>query len=332
MTTMITTQDQMGQALEQIGRVYQALAALRAEVEPINPGLFAVLAEGHLEDIHRLQRQVDEYSGVVASEEAAASIWLRVVGPEIEWESAPTSVLTAILDAFRKGIQSVAEMILTGDLSARPTALLQRSADFRIVSLAPGSLRVGVRWPDAEPDAGETTSAVAQALDEYLKTAAWLDSEASHEQLTALVPDERRRRLLLNEVGRLVPRERGRVERVEFSGARVREARVPERITLSRQAKTRIERALEGVAEQRVEIRVGDLREIDLDECSFLLRSIEGPENEGVTVRCGFQEDLLEAAKDALDKRVRVTGTRPISDGRRARPLAVSRIEIIEER
>jgi hypothetical protein len=98
-----------------------------------------------------------------------------VVGPNIEWQSAPTSVLTSILDALRKGVQSVAEMILTGGLTTRPTATLKRSADFRIVALAPGSLRVGVRLPSEE---GEVPTAVARALSEYLEAAAWVGSGA----------------------------------------------------------------------------------------------------------------------------------------------------------
>lgn len=65
MTATITTQDQMQQALEQLSRLYAALAALRSEVEPRNPRNFAILAEGPLEDIRRLQRELDRYVGVV---------------------------------------------------------------------------------------------------------------------------------------------------------------------------------------------------------------------------------------------------------------------------
>ena len=66
MRATITSQEQMAQALEQLGRLYEALAALRREVEPINPRNFAILAEGHLEQIRRLQHDLDEYAGVLA--------------------------------------------------------------------------------------------------------------------------------------------------------------------------------------------------------------------------------------------------------------------------
>jgi len=206
MTTAITSRDEMEQAFEQLERLYQSLAALRRQIEPANPRNFAVLAEGHLEHIRRLRRELDEYAGVMALDEQAAPLWLRVVGPEIEWPAAPTSVLTAILDAFRKGVQSVAELILTGELTTRPTAELKRATDFRVVAMAPGSLRVGVQLPFEE---GKVAEAVSRALGDYLKTAAWVASDRPDEELHAQVPDERRRRLLLTELSRLAPRERG---------------------------------------------------------------------------------------------------------------------------
>jgi hypothetical protein len=45
-----------------------------------------------------------------------------------------------------------------------------------------------------------------------------------------------------------------------------------------------------------------------------------------------FREEMLEAAKDALDKRIRVTGSRPSKEGRKTPPLMVSRLEILDER
>lgn len=329
MTAAITSRDGMQQAIEQLARLYEGLASLRREFEATNPRNFATLAEGHLDEIRRLQRQLDEYAGAIAVDENAAPLWLRVVGPNIEWQSAPTSVLTSILDALRKGVQSVAEMILTGGLTTRPTATLKRSADFRIVALAPGSLRVGVRLPSEE---GEVPTAVARALSEYLEAAAWVGSEEPEEQLEDRVPDEARRRLLLTEVARLVPRDRGQVEQVELSGALLRKTRVAGAITLSRRGKTRIDGALDRLPQHRVETHVGDLREIDLDKYSFVLRNLDTYADEILQVECQFLPELLEAAKDALDKRVRITGNRAVDEARRARPLLVSRLEILDER
>ncbi len=64
MTWAIETPEQMQQTLEQLGRLYSALASLRRRVEPRNPRNFAILAEGYVDHIRRLQRQLDEYAGV----------------------------------------------------------------------------------------------------------------------------------------------------------------------------------------------------------------------------------------------------------------------------
>ena len=58
---MIETEAQLRQAIEQMENLWQAINSLRAEVFPQNPRNFAVLAEGPLEQIRQLQRQIHEY-------------------------------------------------------------------------------------------------------------------------------------------------------------------------------------------------------------------------------------------------------------------------------
>lgn len=58
---MIQTDRQLQQAIEQIERLYQGLDALRGDVLPKNPRNFAVLAEGPLDEIRKLQSQIDRY-------------------------------------------------------------------------------------------------------------------------------------------------------------------------------------------------------------------------------------------------------------------------------
>ena len=58
---MIQTEAQFQQAIGQIERLYQGLDALRRDILHKNPDNFAVLAEGPLEDIHKLQAEIDRY-------------------------------------------------------------------------------------------------------------------------------------------------------------------------------------------------------------------------------------------------------------------------------
>jgi hypothetical protein len=64
---MIQDDKQLEQAVEQLGRMYRALVALRREVGSINSRQFALLAEGPLEEIANLQQQIDEYSGATSA-------------------------------------------------------------------------------------------------------------------------------------------------------------------------------------------------------------------------------------------------------------------------
>ena len=58
---MIQTDPQLQQAIEQIERLYRGLNALRADILPKNPRNFAVFAEGPLDEIHKLQAEIDQY-------------------------------------------------------------------------------------------------------------------------------------------------------------------------------------------------------------------------------------------------------------------------------
>jgi len=58
---MIQTDGQLRQAIEQIERLYHGLDALRGDILPKNPRNFALLAEGPLDEIRKLQSEIDHY-------------------------------------------------------------------------------------------------------------------------------------------------------------------------------------------------------------------------------------------------------------------------------
>ena len=55
------------QTVEQLERVNEALSALRGELLPGQPKIFAVLAEGPLEEIRRLQTKVEQLTTQIAT-------------------------------------------------------------------------------------------------------------------------------------------------------------------------------------------------------------------------------------------------------------------------
>jgi hypothetical protein len=58
---MIKNDDEFQQTLEQLERMYRALAALRKDVLPKNPRTFAVLAEGPLDYIRQFLEELEQY-------------------------------------------------------------------------------------------------------------------------------------------------------------------------------------------------------------------------------------------------------------------------------
>jgi len=58
---MIENDAQLRQAIEQIENLYHALDSLRADILPKNPRNFAVFAEGPLDEIRKLQADIDAY-------------------------------------------------------------------------------------------------------------------------------------------------------------------------------------------------------------------------------------------------------------------------------
>ncbi|HXG67071.1 MAG TPA: hypothetical protein VNO70_18350 [Blastocatellia bacterium] len=58
---MITTEEQFRQALEQLERMYHAVAALRADVLPVNTRQYALLVEEPLDQIRSLQEEMEAW-------------------------------------------------------------------------------------------------------------------------------------------------------------------------------------------------------------------------------------------------------------------------------
>ena len=58
---MIENDEQLSATHEALGLLYSALASLRQTVLSVNPRQYEVLAEGPLDEIRKLQAEIDEY-------------------------------------------------------------------------------------------------------------------------------------------------------------------------------------------------------------------------------------------------------------------------------
>ena len=323
---MITNDAQLHHVFEQIERMHRVLADLRSDVRPKDPKMYALMVEGPLEEMRRLQAEVDDYAGISIAEDHEVDLWVRIRGVGISWPEAPTSVFSEIIDALRKGIQAVAEHIATGRLTTRPTSEIKEACDLNLIALRPGSLRVGMRLPiEVQPKLGEDRSLVQRSVSEYLQVAAWSASLEDEGALERIIDNPLKRRIVLNALKAIVPRPRGRIDELEISGKSVPFGRP---ILLLRETRKKINNAIDRTTAEKIETAVGDLREIDLDAMTFILRNVD-TSNE---IRCSFEEDLRVLAKKALDRRVIVTGSRKIEEGRVPYvKMRVMRLEILDD-
>lgn len=305
-----------------------ALAALRRDVGTANPRNFGIMAEGTLDEISRIESDVNQYLGV---DDVRAQLWMRLLGSGIHADDAPTAVMTWTLDNFRKGLQAATEHAYTGKLSSRPTAKVQQAVDVRFAAVAQGSLRIGLNietnLPESE-DADALAQAASTSLAEYLAVAAWAGEDPASaleadEKLAAIISDAGRRRLLLNLVMQLAPRARGAVDGIEFSGRVVR-SKGPVRLT--RNSRDHLAGAIDRIENSVREEHVGPLRELDLDKFTGVVRPAEGDE-----VTCEFTEELMSTAEEALGRVVTVAGSRAETGGRRRAVLLVTRLEIMDD-
>ena len=69
---MNKTESILNQTVEQLERLNEALSALRRELLPGQPKKFAILAESPLEDMRRLQIEIERLTAEIAASPASA--------------------------------------------------------------------------------------------------------------------------------------------------------------------------------------------------------------------------------------------------------------------
>ena len=68
---MIENDEQLQQAYEALGDLYRALASDRAKILPVNPRNYAIIAQGPLVEIRKIQAEIDAYLGLTQPLEVA---------------------------------------------------------------------------------------------------------------------------------------------------------------------------------------------------------------------------------------------------------------------
>jgi len=78
---MIENDDQLKATHEALGHLYRAVASLRQTMLPVKPRQYALFAEGPLDEIRKLQAEIDAYLGLAEKEELHADAINEPQGP-----------------------------------------------------------------------------------------------------------------------------------------------------------------------------------------------------------------------------------------------------------
>ena len=301
---------QFAQSRQVLASIEEALAALRARVEPVNPELFRAMSEDYVDDILRIRAEIDAYTGLSATAIERAPLWLVLEGTSLNAADVSSRLLSDWLDKIRKSIQNVTDYLQRGEIrfGGRPSRALLDATDLRVVAFATGSVRIGLRLPtftvqgDAfeSEDAG-TRRSPRRAVERLLEMALWVQS-ATVELPRDVFPDNDEATIVANQLADLVPSRRGLVRSIRFEGALVPNTE-PVRLRAEDRQKLRgLIQLLSVVSEEET---FGLVREIDLDAQRIILRERGAGTPD---MKCFIPDHLMDTAEEALDKMVRVKG------------------------
>jgi hypothetical protein len=88
---MIQNDDPWKQTREALIDLESAMAALNRKKRLLDPDRFALMAEPIVDHIRRLRADIDAYTGLTAAVVEEVPLWLRLQGPGIDFDDAPTS-------------------------------------------------------------------------------------------------------------------------------------------------------------------------------------------------------------------------------------------------
>src|SRR4051812_35918796 len=103
---MIANDEQLEQTRKAVRNLEAALMGLKRDVYRLNPARFALMAEPVVDQLRELRQLVDEYVGAAAALREGAAVWLRLVGPRVDWGDTSTRLLSSLLNHVRLGVQA----------------------------------------------------------------------------------------------------------------------------------------------------------------------------------------------------------------------------------
>ena len=329
---MIRNDDEYQVVREQLTRAETALESLRREVFPQNPRMYRMMSESYVDTILDLRGQVDSYLEISHVPENADLV-ISLQGSGVGLGRTSAALVTRFVDTFRKGLQSVVEIVESVDrppTARRRERWIEEICDLPFVGVVPGSVKILLGEPNSQGlFKDEEKKSFSDAMDLLFQGLEWADTTraSSGDERFEGLPEETKQSLLAL-LTRLLPPRSGDVEQITFGRRQSTETSSSEISTsvLTRRSRERIREKVEQLTHDLKVVELeGLIRGVDLDNQTFTLR--ERPDQQP-DLTCEYGKELEDSVKEYLDSRVTVAGTLETSRKTKHSKLSVDRIEI----
>jgi hypothetical protein len=321
---MIANDEQLAVVRQQAARLEAALQSLAHQVRPRNEAQFRVLAEGYVDQLDVLRRDIDVYLGVAAFKQPEPEVEVSVDDADAALGETRLSAVTKLADHFRRALRTTVEAVRdTLTLSDRENItndFVDRLCDPPLQAVVAGSVRVQLGHPDVE--IGKELYSKGLKLLSLAIRAAASDVKASAELQTLPIDQQK---AAWNAVKVLAPKDGDLVGRIGFGGSFVESQ---QRVQFGSGTRKRALRRLREIGSTTVRRTVnGIIDEIDYGHRMFTLRE---PDTGTTVERCKYAK-ALDGEVDRLRRhKVEVIGTRR-SNALRTTPLLVKTIRGLDE-
>jgi hypothetical protein len=309
MTKPTPSPTKMDVLAQQQQRLESILLSLKEDVLPKSAKMYETMAEGYRDELQAIRKHIDLELGLSpaeASVDAAYSISLE--GQGIRLGDVSVAVINRYVEAFRRGLQSVMEMLESTKPPAarRKPRWIEKACDLRLAGVGEGSVKVYLAQPkDADFFETDERDSLRQATELLFGGVEWASGSSGSDSAFVRL-DEPGRQAVLNIVNKLLPPTKGEIEAI---GLGCRDKGSPgkgRQQKLTRSSRERVRKEIGRIVEDRRQRQVeGIVRCVDLDKQYFVLRErTDGPGE----LQCYFGAALASIVEMCLNMRAVVSG------------------------
>lgn len=297
---MIRSREELKYIKNQINRLENILASLKEELLPEREVQYNAMAGVYIKKIEQFRYEVDDYIGVKKYKNSNIDLHMHIEGPSIGYGSVPSSLVSSVLENFKKGLQCI--YIIQNNIKInRNTPLdIRKICDLRLTNFQPGSINLSFELP--EHQISLERSSIDDSVKLYFDLINWINSD-NDKYIDGLDLDKDKFEKLMRSIVNTLPDDK-HINRITFSGKKVC---CENTISVDKRVRDRcIEKIMELEPEAEQVSIEGIVRGIDLDKKTIELRDVKNYNKKEVS--CKIMDDIVDDLKQYLDYKVNITG------------------------